>query len=260
MRTEKNGVASEQSDDSGLRELALFAGAGGGILGGKLLGWRTVCAVEIEDYCRRVLMQRQNDGILQPFPIWDDVRTFDGRPWRGIVDVVSGGFPCQGLSAAGKGQGLSDPRSGLWFEMARVVREVRPKFVFVENSSRLVCNGLERVLSDLAEIGYDAQWLPLSGHAIGSAAKGERLWILAAAPDQIPWNKGRLGLWSANQQSVFLERTVRNEKAARKKAYTKRCRVADGVAHRMERIGAVGNGQDPVLAASAWRILGGPVG
>lgn len=74
-----------------MNELALFAGAGGGILGGKLLGWTTVGAVEIEEYPRKVLLQRQRDGILRPFPIWDDVSTFDGRPWRGIVDVVTGG-------------------------------------------------------------------------------------------------------------------------------------------------------------------------
>jgi len=83
--------------------LALFAGAGGGILGGHLLGWRTVCAVEWEPYPASVLLARQNDGILPPFPIWDDVQTFDGKPWRGIVDVVSGGFPCQDISVAGGG-------------------------------------------------------------------------------------------------------------------------------------------------------------
>ena len=86
-----------------MNELALFAGAGGGILGGKLLGWRTVCAVEWEQYPACVLAARQNDGLLPPFPIWDDVQTFDGKPWRGIVDVVSGGFPCQDISAAGRG-------------------------------------------------------------------------------------------------------------------------------------------------------------
>lgn len=84
-----------------MNELALFAGAGGGILGGHLLGWRTVCAVEWGKYPASVLLARQNDGILPAFPIWDDVQTFDGRPWRGIVDVVSGGFPCQDISAAG---------------------------------------------------------------------------------------------------------------------------------------------------------------
>ena len=89
-----------------MNELALFAGAGGGILGGKLLGWRTVCAVEWEAYPASVLCARQNDKILPPFPIWDDVQTFDGKPWKGIVDVISGGFPCQDISAAGKGGGL----------------------------------------------------------------------------------------------------------------------------------------------------------
>ena len=86
-----------------MNELALFAGAGGGILGGKLLGWRTVCAVEWEAYPASVLCARQNDGLLPPFPVWDDIQTFDGKPWRGIVDVISGGFPCQDLSVAGGG-------------------------------------------------------------------------------------------------------------------------------------------------------------
>ena len=78
---------------------------------GKLLGWRTVCAVEWEPYPASVLCARQNDGLLPPFPIWDDVQTFDGKPWRGIVDVVSGGFPCQDISAAGKGAGIDGERA-----------------------------------------------------------------------------------------------------------------------------------------------------
>jgi hypothetical protein len=91
-----------------MNELHLFAGAGGGILGGELLGHTTVCAVEIEEYPRKVLLQRQRDGILPRFPIWDDIQTFDGKPWRGKVDVVCGGFPCQDISAAGKGAGIDD--------------------------------------------------------------------------------------------------------------------------------------------------------
>ena len=93
-----------------MNELHLFAGAGGGILGGELLGHTTVCAVEIEHYPRQVLLQRQRDGILPKFPIWDDVQTFDGTPWRGKVDVVCGGFPCQDLSVAGKGAGKTGKR------------------------------------------------------------------------------------------------------------------------------------------------------
>ena len=165
--------------DGGLRELALFAGAGGGILGGHLLGWRTVCAVERDAYAASVLAQRQNDGCLKPFPIWSDVCSFDGRPWRGLVDVVSGGFPCQDISIAGKGAGLDGERSGLWREMARIIGEVRPRFVLVENSPMLTLRGLGTVLGDLASMGFDAEWGVLGANAIGANHKRERIWILA---------------------------------------------------------------------------------
>ena len=136
-----------------MNELALFAGAGGSILSGKLLGWRTVCGVEIDTYGASVLVTRQNEGILEPFPIWDDICTFDGKPWRGVVDVVSGGFPCQDISKAGNGAGLDGARSGLWKEMFRVICEVRPSFAFVENSPMLITRGLDRILGELSEVG-----------------------------------------------------------------------------------------------------------
>ena len=166
----------------GVNELHLFAGAGGGILGSELLGFRTVCAVELEPYPASVLLARQNDGLLPPFPVWDDVRTFDGRPWRGLVDVVSGGFPCQDISAAGKGAGIDGARSGLWREMHRIINEVRPEFAFLENSPLLVGRGLARVLGDLAEIGYDAEWLVLGADDVGAPHVRKRIWILAHDP------------------------------------------------------------------------------
>lgn len=165
-----------------MNELHLFAGAGGGILGSELLGIRTICAVELEPYPASVLLARQNDGLLQPFPIWDDVCTFDGRPWRGLVDVVSGGFPCQDISAAGKGAGIDGARSGLWREMHRIINEVRPEFAFLENSPLLVGRGLARVLGDLAEIGYDAEWLVLGADDVGAPHVRKRIWILAHDP------------------------------------------------------------------------------
>jgi site-specific DNA-cytosine methylase len=164
-----------------MNELALFAGAGGGILGGHLLGWRTVCAVERDAYAASVLAQRQNDGALAPFPIWSDVCSFDGRPWRGIVDVVSGGFPCQDISAAGKGAGLAGARSGLWVEMARIIGEVRPRFAYVENSPVLTSRGLGVVLGDLAALGFDARWGVVSAASVGAPHERERIWILAHA-------------------------------------------------------------------------------
>ena len=160
-----------------MNELALFAGAGGGILGGHLLGWRTVCAVEWEPYPASVLCARQNDGFLPPFPIWDDVQTFDGRPWRGIVDVISGGFPCQDISAAGKGVGIEGERSGMWREMARIIREVGPRYVFVENSPMLTSRGLGAVLGDLASMGFDAKWGVLGANDIGANHQRDRIWI-----------------------------------------------------------------------------------
>lgn len=166
-----------------MNELALFAGAGGGILGGKLLGWRTICAVEHEPYARDVLLARQNDGSLEAFPVWDDVCTFDGREWAGRVDVVSGGFPCTDISAAGKGAGIEGAESGLWSEMARIVGEVRPFFVFVENSPMLTSRGLGTVLGDLAAMGFDAEWGVLGAHHAGAPHKRDRIWILACDSD-----------------------------------------------------------------------------
>ena len=174
-------MADLKGADGGLRELALFAGAGGGILGGKLLGWRTVCAVERDAYCAAVLAQRQADGCLAPFPIWSDVTTFDGLPWRGIVDVVSGGFPCQDISVAGSGDGLDGERSGLWSQMARIICEVEPEQVYVENSPMLTSRGLDRVLGDLASMGFDAEWGVLSAADVRALHLRERIWILAHA-------------------------------------------------------------------------------
>lgn len=162
-----------------MNELHLFAGAGGGILAGQLRGNRCVCAVEREPYAQAVLVARQNDGTFPPFPIWDDVCTFDGRPWRGIVDIVAGGFPCQDVSVAGTGDGLDGERSGLWAEMARIIREVRPKRVEVENSPVLTSRGLGRVLGDLAAMGFDVEWGVLSAADTGAHHLRERIWILA---------------------------------------------------------------------------------
>lgn len=173
-----------------LNELALFAGAGGGILGGKLLGWRTICAVEWDGYARDVLVARQNDGCLEAFPIWDDIQTFDGKPWRGIVDVVSGGFPCQDISAAGKGAGIEGERSGMWKHMARIIGEVRPQYAFVENSPMLVGRGLAVVLADLAEMGYDAEWGIVGAHHVSAPHRRDRIWIVANTTRH-GWHEGK---------------------------------------------------------------------
>lgn len=119
------------------------------------------------------------DQSLDSAPVWDDVVTFDGLPWRGSVDLVVGGFPCQDLSVAGKRAGLDGGRSGLWREYRRIVKEVHPRYVFVENVSALVSRGLDRVLSDLADLGFDAEWGVFSAAEVGAPHLRKRLFLLA---------------------------------------------------------------------------------
>ena len=234
-----------------MNELALFAGAGGGILGGKLLGWRTVCAVENDAYARSVLLARQRDGMLPRFPIWDDVRTFDGRGWRGQIDVVTGGFPCQDISPAGFGAGINGKRSGLWTEMARILGEVRPRYALVENSAILTSRGLNRVLGDLAEMGFDARWGVLGACHAGLDHQRKRIWIAANAkrgewrPQPHYGKGGRMGrfveppAWDDDWLAVFTR--VRG--------------TGDGVARNVDRTDTIRNGQVPAVAAMAWEVL-----
>lgn len=228
-----------------MNELALFAGAGGGILGGHLLGWRTVCAVEWDAYAASILVARQNDKTLPPFPVWDDVQTFDGRPWREIVDIVSGGFPCQDISVAGKGKGIDGERSGMWKHMARIICEVRPRFVFVENSPALTFRGMGTVLGDLAEIGYDAEWGVLGAEDVGALHKRKRVWLLAYTDS----------LWELQPQRSEQEKRGRISNGSWWETEPDVGRVVNGVANRVDRLKCLGNGQVPAVAATAFRIL-----
>lgn len=235
--------------------MALFAGAGGGILGGKLLGWECVCAVEWEPYPAAVLAARQNEGFLPPFPIWDDVQTFDGRPWRGIVDVVSGGFPCQDISSAGKGAGITGDRSGMWKHMARIIGEVRPRYVIVENSPRLFFRGMQHVLGDFSAMGYDTEWGIIGAWNAGAPHERERVWILAHAKG-IGHGKGReaeyvLEANGGQNGQVLPELTS----PTWWKAEPGVDRVVDGLADRVDRAKAIGNGQVPQVMAMAFCIL-----
>lgn len=222
-----------------MNELALFAGAGGGILGSHLLGWRTVCAVERDAYAASVLVQRQNDGILKAFPIWDDVCTFDGRPWRGIVDVVSGGFPCQAYSSAASGKNTADD---LWPEMRRIVADVAPRYVFAENVQR---RAIDRAADDLEEMGYTTRAISLGAADLGADHVRKRYWLLAYA------NGDRELLKSFNAKVAGMQ----GFRESLWSTIPEQPRMADELAFRMERLAATGNGQVPQVAAAAFAIL-----
>jgi DNA (cytosine-5)-methyltransferase 1 len=159
--------------------LDLFSGIGGFSLGLERAGMRTVAFCEIDPYCRRVLGKHW-PGV----PIYDDVRTLTAVRLAadGIaVDVICGGFPCQDISLAGRGAGIAGERSGLWAEYARIIGEIRPRYVIVENVAALLGRGLERVLGDLAALGFDAEWHCIPASAVGAPHRRDRVWIVADA-------------------------------------------------------------------------------
>lgn len=157
----------------------LFSGIGGFSLGlERTGGFQTVAFCEIDPFCRRVLAKHWPE-----VPIYEDVRTLDAvrldGDGIGRIDVICGGFPCQDISLAGKGAGLEGERSGLWSEIARLAGELRPRFVIVENVAALLGRGLDRVLGDLAEIGFDAEWHCIPASAIGARHGRDRIWLVA---------------------------------------------------------------------------------
>jgi DNA (cytosine-5)-methyltransferase 1 len=260
-----------------MNELALFAGAGGGLLTSRwLLGHRVVCYVENDAYCIKVIKARIADGLLDDAPIWDDIKTFDGRPWAGCVDIVSAGFPCQPWSQAGQQLGPDDERN-LWPDTLRVVREVWPTWIFLENVPTLVTGKHQyfgQILSDLAESGYDAKWRVLSAAELGAPHPRNRAWIVANAQGQRPQGERLSG--SVTQRSSESPTNMahthsqgphrppaeqneagreRPERGSWWETEPDVGRVVDGLAFRVDRIRALGNGQVPAVAAAAWRLL-----
>lgn len=181
-----------------LHGMGLCPGIGGAELA--LSEWvEPVCFVEIAEYPQEVL--RKN---FPRVPIWDDLRTFDGKPWRGRVDLIAAGFPCQDISAANpNGKGLDGERSGLFFEVVRVIREVRPYFVFLENSPRLR-KYMGTVASELAELGYECRWMPVSAAEVGAWHLRKRLFVVAADIDRVRGRvqQGRRGGESRERSAI----------------------------------------------------------
>jgi DNA (cytosine-5)-methyltransferase 1 len=166
-----------------MRELSLFTGAGGGILGTLLMGWTPVGYVEFNDYCQRVLAQRIEDGHIERAPIFGDIRAFvrEGyaASYQGMVDLITAGFPCQPFSVAGKQAAADDPRN-MWPATAEVLRIVRPRFALLENVPGLLAGShgyFGEVLRELATLGYDVRWGVLSAADAGAPHLRKRLWI-----------------------------------------------------------------------------------
>lgn len=169
------------SDDARLTELSLFSGIGGGCLASRALGIRTLGYVEWETYPQEVLKARIADGSLDAAPVFSDVRRFVSEGWasryRGRVDLVTAGFPCQPFSVAGKQRGEADERN-MWPATAAVLRDVRPSFAFLENVPGLLSNPYWKTIrGNLAALGYDATWGVLGAADVGAPHRRKRLWV-----------------------------------------------------------------------------------
>jgi DNA (cytosine-5)-methyltransferase 1 len=299
-----------------MNELHLFAGAGGGMLGSLLLGHRIIGAVEIDEYCQKVIAQRQKDWHLGYFPIFGDIRAFINSGcaeiYRGITDIICAGFPCQPFSVAGKRKGAGDSRN-MWPETIETIRIIRPKYAFLENVPGLLgasnSNASEwdldidptdniryfgTILSDLAEAGYDAKWCVLGADDVGAPHRRKRLWVLAYSKlrsgkgadvadaegkqvDRIGsrgfqpfaaqcctwWDEDpadvevteQYGLEKQGNRRLQEGKTNSTSDSGSRPTQSRLGRVAHGVAHRVDRLKAIGNGQVPIVAATAWRIL-----
>lgn len=246
-----------------MRELSLFSGAGGGLLGSKLLGWTSVGYIEYEPYCQKVLRQRIADGILDAAPIFGDIRKFISEgyadAYQGMVDVVTGGFPCQPFSLAGKGFGEFDPRN-MWPQTIEVIRRVRPKFAFLENVPGLLTHRyIERIFGDLAESGFDCRWDIIGASDVGADHERERIWIFAypaaesrseAVAETLPTGAQR-GAWNGSMRGVGGKISIPSWSVYPPELV----REIHGVAGRLDRAKSIGNGQVPLCMAYAFQRL-----
>lgn len=229
-----------------LRVLDLFSGIGGFSLGlERTGGFETVAFCEIEEFPRRVLQKHWPD-----VPCYRDVRklTADRLTADGIaVDVICGGFPCQDISFAGLGAGLKGERSGLFFEVARLVGELGPQYVILENVSALLSRGLDEVLGTLASFGYDAEWHCIPASYLGAWHRRDRVWILAY-PDE-KRRKGCAEKPLLSQRSIpwKLVRGFERYPGRSNLPASRLCDANDGIPRRVDRLAALGNAVVPQI-------------
>lgn len=241
--------------------LDLFSGIGGNSLA--LREWVKVLAYcESDRHAQSVLLSRMSDGFINESPIWDDITTLTGRHFDVPIDIITAGFPCQDISVAGRGEGLEGKRSGLFFEIVRLAKEFQPSFVFLENVPAIRTRGLETVVREFSDLGYDCRWCTVSAAQVGAPHKRERWFLLAA-------NRNRIDLWDMywrecrenGEGENELEHNGEQRELARSTdanwwaSEPDVVRVANGVPLRVERLKRLGNAVVPMQAKVAFEYL-----
>jgi DNA (cytosine-5)-methyltransferase 1 len=217
--------------------LDLFSGIGGFSLGLERAGMRTVAFCEIEPFCQRVLKKHWPE-----VPVFGDVRALTADQ-VGQVEVICGGFPCQDISLAGSGAGIEGRRSGLWTEYARLIGELQPRYVVVENVAILLGRGMGRVLGDLASLGFHAEWHCIPASYVGAPHSRDRLWIIADRDEGAVRPR-----WQPRLQD--------SDKADWPRlVFTGGGRSDDGIPDWLDRVGACGNAVVPYIAELIGRAI-----
>jgi DNA (cytosine-5)-methyltransferase 1 len=264
-----------------LNGLDLFSGYGGISIG--LDEWvNPIAFCEIDKYAQGILLSRMRGGLLPNRPIWDDIRTLKGDCLPNI-DILYGGFPCQDISCAGNGKGLGGERSGLFYELSRLVKEVNPKFVFLENVPAVRTRGLQEIVRTFTDLRYDCRWTCVSAKEVGAPHLRKRWFLLAHAsglrigphigPVQRKQNERdkirRYGPVNSGSNVSYSDETRlqrKNKPKAKQSEFAgccqwgvepDVCRVVDGLANRVDRIRALGNGVVPTQVTKAFKKLMG---
>lgn len=262
-----------------LNGLDLFSGIGGISIG--LTEWvRAIAYCEQDRYCQGVLMSRMSEGMLHTAPIWDDVRTLSSEQFRIPIDIVFGGFPCQDISVAGNGVGLEGERSSLYFEIVRLCRELRPRFVFLENVQAITIRGLDRVLLELTALGYDSRWTIVSASEFGAPHLRERWFLLAHANSDGIWSESiskherkskTISIDHGSKEFMADTNSVRKlqPQGSKQDEWGRSShsswwsiepevgRMANGISFRVDRIKGLGNSVVPMQAREAFKRLMG---
>ena len=247
--------------------LDLFSGYGGITLA--LSKWVIPIAYcEIDRYARGILLSRMSEYKLPKAPIWDDINTFPSKDFKNKVDIIYGGFPCQDISLAGNGKGLEGERSGLFFRLCKVVEEIEPSFIFLENVPAIRTRGLYRITETLTNMGYDCRWTCVSAAEVGAPHLRKRWFLLAySCSNRKKWDEpeNRERSWliqnssnvrneiaSGNEQQR-IQQSIPTSKTWKTKSSVGR--VVDGCSNRVDRIKALGNGVVPLQAKKAFEKL-----
>lgn len=242
-----------------MRHGSLFSGIGGFDLAAQWMGWENVFQVEWDSFCQKVLAKNFPNVTR-----YGDIKEFDGTKYRGLIDIISGGFPCQDISIAqvgrGRAKGIKGERSGMWFEYARVIREIRPKYIVFENSPMLTSRGLESVIAELSKCGYMCEWRYFYATQFGQRHRRKRLYGLA-----YPISNGFIDFARKGGflQKILPERTSRqdglprNFKRFNKSSNFENVRIDDGISRELDkdRIKACGNSIIPQIAYQIFKAI-----